>query len=31
MKKYFRSLALTAVLRRLPTAVHTEKGVVPHA
>lgn len=31
MKKYFRSLALTAVLRGLPTAAHTEKGVVPHA
>ena len=31
MKKYFRSLALTDVLRRLPTEAHTGKGVVPHA
>lgn len=31
MKKYFRSLPFTAVLRRLPTAVRSEKGAVPHA
>lgn len=31
MKKYFRSLPLTAVLRRLPTAARTGKGAVPHA
>ena len=31
MKKYFRSLSLTAVLKRLPTAARTGKGAVPHA
>lgn len=31
MKKYFRSLFLTAVLKRLTTAARTGKGAVPHA
>ena len=31
MKKYFRTQFLTAVLKRLPVAVHTRRGVVSHA